>query len=311
MKSTLDENGVQSALQPAGLGAELTLGLTNAMLLAALVIFAVVMACLWLAWRRPVTGRNWWIVVGGVAFPLVVLGALVIGSAVVLRAASGPSGDATVTVEVTGYQYWWDVVHDPNGRALRDANEIWVPVGQKVRIVLKSDDVIHSFWVPKVAGKMDMIPGRVNEMTLVANEAGRFRGQCAEFCGLSHPLMAFEMVAVPPDEYQAYLDRLDRPVAPSEDPLAEGGREVFLAEGCGACHAVRGVSEGTGAGPDLSRLGARASLGAGMWRTNVGNIAGWVADVQDMKPGAKMPSYNLLEGPRLRALSHWLKGLGT
>lgn len=311
MNSTLNETGVQSALSPAGVGAEATLALTVAMLVAAAVIFVAVMACVWLAWRRQVEGHQWWIAVGGIAFPLVALTALVVGSTLVLRAAAGPSDDAALTIEVTGYQYWWDVVYDPEGRALRDANEVWVPVGRKVRVILKSDDVIHSFWVPKVAGKMDMIPGHVNEMTLVATEPGRFRGQCAEFCGLSHPLMAFEMVAAPPEAFADYLDRLGDDAREPEDPRAAGGREVFLKEGCGACHTVRGVTQGTGAGPDLTRVGARASLGAGMWRMNVGNLAGWIADVQDMKPGARMPNYNLLEGPELRALSHWLKGLGT
>lgn len=310
MNSTLGDLGIQSTLEPSGTGAEVTFILTVAMTIAAAVIFVAVMACVWLAWRSQAKGRTWWIVTGGIVAPLVSLSVLFVASALMLRAAAGGEEPARLSIEVTGYQYWWDVRYDPDGRALRDANEIWVPVGVPVRFILKSDDVIHSFWVPRLGGKIDMVPGRVNEFVLKATEEGRFRGQCAEFCGLSHPLMAFEVVAVSESAFGEFLDRLEAPVAAPSTERETAGQAVFLREGCAACHTVRGLAEGSGAGPDLSRLGTRASLGAGMWRMNVGNLAGWVADVQDMKPGANMPSYNLLSGPDLRALAHWLEGLG-
>ncbi|ROU03771.1 cytochrome c oxidase subunit II [Histidinibacterium lentulum] len=306
--STLGVFGAQSSLLPAGEGAAAALGLTNAMTLGGAAIFVIVMAFVWLAWRRQTGGRTWWILGGGVVFPLVVLALLFVASTGVLRAVAGGREDAALTIEVTGHQFWWDVVYDPGGLAIRDANEVVMPVGVPVRIVLKSEDVIHSFWVPKVAGKMDMIPGRVNETVMTATEAGRFRGQCAEFCGLSHPLMAFEMVAVPPDHFRAFLEDLQGDAADVAGPAARG-REVFLEAGCAACHAVRGVAEGARLGPDLTRVGGRAALGAGMWPMNEGSLAGWIADVQDMKPGANMPSYAHLSGPDLRALAQWLGSL--
>jgi len=222
---------------------------------------------------------------------------------------TGEAQPEAPVIEITAYQYWWDVVHHSEGLSLRDANEIVLPLNMAVTLQLKSNDVIHSFWVPSVSGKMDMIPGRINELTITATKEGRFRGQCAEFCGLSHPLMAFEVLVLPVEEYAAYLESLDEDARDAVTPQQRRGKEVFLTSGCTACHAVNGVSENGRLGPDLSRVGARASLGAGMWRMNKGNLAGWIADVGDMKPGAQMPSYNDLSGPDLRAVAAWLESL--
>jgi cytochrome c oxidase subunit 2 len=307
--STLGEFGSQSALLPAGAGARTTLDLTLAMTLAGLAIIVLVMGLTFYAWRARDAGRRWWIWGGGIVFPAIVLAGLFASSTAVLRAIAGTEPPAALTIAVTGHQYWWDVVYDPEGLALRDANEVVVPVGVPVRIELRSEDVIHSFWVPRVAGKMDMIPGRVNATTLTATKAGRFRGQCAEFCGLSHPLMAFEMVAVPPARFRTFLDGLQDGARDAVTAEQTRGREVFLDAGCAACHAVQGVAEGARIGPDLTRVGGRAALGAGMWEMNRGSLAGWIADVQDMKPGAQMPSYEHLSGPDLRALAAWLESL--
>ncbi len=306
--STLDTYGSQTSFSSAGTGADATLVLTTAMSVAAAVIFLLVMGAVWLAWRRDRPGSVWWIWGGGVILPVIALGTLVVASTFTL-AAIGRVDDGAPVIEVTGHQYWWDIVHDPEGRALRDANEIVLPLNIPVTLSLKTEDVIHSFWVPSIAGKMDMVPGRINRMTVTATEAGRFRGQCAEFCGLSHPLMAFEVVVLPQAEYDAYLEDLRSEARDADTAQLARGRDVFLNEGCIACHAIRGVAEGARLGPDLSRIGARATLGAGMWRMNVGNLAGWIADVQDMKPGAQMPSYNHLSGPDLRAVAHYLASL--
>lgn len=307
-ETTLGQFDSQTALTGAGTGAEMTLVLTVVMMVVAVIVFIVVMGIVWWAWRREGPVRPWWVVTGGIALPLVALVSLLIGSSLTLAAITAEEDDAPV-IEVTGYQYWWDVVHDPEGRALRDANEIVLPEGQAVTLRLRSEDVIHSFWVPSISGKMDMIPGRLNELTVTANKVGRFRGQCAEFCGLSHPLMAFEVVVLPPDDYTAYLDTLEDEARDADTAQLVQGRDVFLRAGCPACHAIRGVAEGGQLGPDLTRVGGRGSLGAGMWDMNVGNLAGWIADVQDMKPGAKMPSYNHLSGPDLRAVAHYLASL--
>lgn len=309
MTSTLDQFGSQTTYADAGIGAASTLWLTNGMTLVGLAIFVIVMIATLLAWRSSGGGRNWWIVGGGIVFPLVTLALLTFFSATTLRAITGGTSPDTPVIEVTGHQYWWDVVQDADGRALRDANEIVLPKNVPVTLRLLSDDVIHSFWVPSIAGKMDMIPGRINELTVTATKEGRFRGQCAEFCGLSHPLMAFEVVVLPADAYATYLDGLEDEARDAVTPQERRGKGVFLTSGCIACHAVRGVSETGRLGPDLSRVGARASLGAGMWRMNLGNLAGWIADVGDMKPGAEMPSYNHLSGPDLRAVAVWLESL--
>jgi cytochrome c oxidase subunit 2 len=309
MTSTLDQFGSQTSYAEAGVGAARTLALTNGMTIIGLAIFVFVMAIAVYAWRSKAGGRGWWIVGGGILFPLATLLVLTVVSATILRAITAGTGPDSPVIEVTGHQYWWDVVHDPDNRALRDANEIILPVDTPVTLRLLSDDVIHSFWVPSISGKMDMIPGRINELTVTATKEGRFRGQCAEFCGLSHPLMAFEVVVLSADAYDDYLERLEDSARDAVTPQQRRGMEVFLTAGCTACHTVRGVSENGRLGPDLSRVGARASLGAGMWRMNLGNLAGWIADVGDMKPGAQMPSYNHLSGPDLRAVSAWLESL--
>ncbi len=306
--STLGQFDVQTALTGAGSGAEATLTLTILITVAAAVIFVIVMSFVWFAWRRQTAGHTWWIWVGGVAFPIVALVTLVIGSTYTLAAIGRVDKEAYV-IEVTGHQFWWDVVYDPDGNALRDANEIILPQGVPVTFRLKSDDVIHSYWIPSISGKMDMIPGRVNELTVTATREGRFRGQCAEFCGLSHPLMAFEVKVISPEAFVLFLDSLDEEARDADTLQLVQGREVFVNAGCAACHVVRGVAEVGYVGPDLSRVGGRAAIGAGMWETNVGNLAGWIADVQDMKPGANMPSYNHLSGPDLRALAHYLDSL--
>jgi len=309
MGSTLDQFGSQTTFADAGIGAARTVWLTNSMSIISLVILAFVMLVALFAWRSTGGGRVWWIIGGGIVFPLITLSVLTVASATTLRSITGEAQPEAPVIEITAYQYWWDVVHHSEGRSLRDANEIVLPLNMAVTLQLKSNDVIHSFWVPSVSGKMDMIPGRINELTITATKEGRFRGQCAEFCGLSHPLMAFEVLVLPVEEYAAYLESLDEDARDAVTPQQRRGKEVFLTSGCTACHAVNGVSENGRLGPDLSRVGARASLGAGMWRMNKGNLAGWIADVGDMKPGAQMPSYNDLSGRDLRAVAAWLESL--
>lgn len=306
--STLGLWGAQSSLVTAGSGAEAILPLTIAMTVAFGVVFVLLLALVWLAWRRDRPAGHWWVWSGGIVLPLVSIVVLMAMSTPTLRALVTESDDALV-IEVTGKQFWWDVVYDPDGIALRDANEIVLPRGRPVTFRLLSDNVIHSFWVPSLTGKMDMIPGRVNMLPVLAEKTGRFRGQCAEFCGLSHPRMAFEVVVMEPEAFDRWLQRTQGEARDAARPEIVAGRNVFLDAGCPACHAIRGVAEGARLGPDLTRVGARGSLGGGMWRMNQGTLAGWIADVQDMKPGAQMPSYNHLSGPELRALSAYLASL--
>jgi cytochrome c oxidase subunit II len=189
------------------------------------------------------------------------------------------------------------------------ANEVRLPAGRPIEVLLRSTDVIHSFWIPKLAGKTDMIPGRVNRMVIQAEAPGVFRGQCAEYCGGPHALMAFYAVAMAPGEFEPWLEQEARPARiPKEAFLAEG-RELFLASGCGACHTIRGTPADGQFGPDLTHVGGRLSLGAGILPNNVGTLAGWIADTQHLKPDNLMPSFNIFSGAELRALAAYLESL--
>lgn len=306
--STLDVFGSQSALDPVGLGADLALDLTLAMSIGFGIVFLFVMALVWLAWRRERPAERWWIWSGGIVLPIAAILILMTASTAIL-VASTRADDQALVIDVTGHQFWWDVVYDPEGIAIRDANELVLPAGRAVTIRLRSNDVIHSFWVPSISGKMDMIPGRVNTLTLRPDTPGRYRGQCAEFCGLSHPRMAFEVVVLDPEAFDLWLFETQGEARDAAKPELLNGKQVFIDYGCPACHEIRGVAAGGRLGPDLTRVGGRAALGAGMWRMNQGNLAGWIADVGDMKPGAQMPSYNHLSGPELRAVSAYLASL--
>jgi cytochrome c oxidase subunit 2 len=188
------------------------------------------------------------------------------------------------------------------------ANELRLPAGEPVELLLHADDVIHSFWVPNLAGKMDLIPGRVNRMVIQGDRPGIYRGQCAEYCGLQHSLMAFDVIVLPRSEFDSWVASLAqaRPEPQSAD-LREG-RRLFLTLGCGTCHAVRGLSEAR-LGPDLTQIGSRRSIAAGALPGGIGNIAAWIASAQHLKPGNLMPSYDRLEGPELRALAAYMESL--
>ncbi|QYF87408.1 c-type cytochrome [Brevundimonas sp. PAMC22021] len=261
-------------------------------------------------WRRRVGGeRIVWI--GGLAFPVVVLtGLLIYGLNVTARVTAEPR-PGEMRVRVTGEMWWWRVAYlDDQGReVIQDANEVHIPVGQPVVFELESADVIHSFWVPRLGGKTDMIPGRRNFMRLQADEAGVFGGQCAEYCGGPHALMGFVVVAHEPAAYAQWRAKQAGPaVAPAMPQLARG-QAVFDANGCGACHTVRGTEYNGLAGPDLTHVGARQSIGAGILPNNQGTLAGWISDSQGIKPGNRMPSYPVLTGADLRDVAAYLDSL--
>ena len=258
--------------------------------------------------ERPVN-RNLFLWGGGVALPLLTLTALVPYVMTVGHETRASTAPDRLSVDVTGYLYWWEMSYRrADGSAVASANELRLPVGEPVELFLHADDVIHSFWVPSLAGKTDMIPGRVNRMVIQADRPGVYRGQCAEYCGLQHSLMAFDVIALPRAEFDAWLAG-----AGAARPRAYGaelreGRDLFVSLGCGACHAVRGLSEGR-LGPDLTQVGTRRTIGAGTLPGGVGNIAAWIASAQHLKPGNAMPSYDQLEGPQLRALAAYLESL--
>lgn len=276
------------------------------------VVLAVVLIALGVAlfgprkWKRRVGGeRLVWI--GGLAFPVVVLtGLLIYGLSVTARVSDAPRG-GEMRVRVTGEMWWWRVAYlDDQGREMvQDANEVHIPVGLPVVVELESADVIHSLWVPRLGGKTDMIPGRRNFMRLQADKPGVYAGQCAEYCGGAHALMGFVVVAHAEADFEAWRARQAAPAAPSALP----GAAAFGTSGCGACHTIRGTEANGLAGPDLTHVGSRQTLGAGILPNNQGTMAGWIADSQGIKPGNRMPSYPVLTGRELRDLAAYLDSL--
>lgn len=237
-------------------------------------------------------GTRWiWIGVGISMVPLLVT--LVWTVAVLAQIAPVPR-NPRLTIDVTAQQWWWDANYSgasPDER-FHTANEIHIPVGRPVLLKLASRDVIHSFWVPKLAGKMDLVPGQTNQTWIQANAPGVYRGQCAEFCGLQHAHMAFEIVADPPAQFEKWRSaQLQTAPPPATEAQARG---LALVEyRCSLCHAVRGTSAGSRAAPDLTHLMSRARIAAGTLPNNRAALAGWIEDPQSAKPGALMPAQGL------------------
>lgn len=304
----------QSALHPAGPVADTLLGVTGLLSAGAFVIFTGVMALLWIALRRRPVRANarLWLLGGGLAFPTLVLAALFAYSQwhkPPWRVA--PPKDALV-VGVTARLWWWELRYrDPgSGREIVAANEIHIPVGRPVYFGLASADVIHSFWVPALGGKMDMVPGRIQHLQLQAERAGTWRGQCAEFCGEEHARMALHVVAQAPEAFDAWLAAQAKPADEPSSAQAVRGREAFLANRCNACHTVRGVSEESRLGPDLTHIGSRLSLGAGTLPNDRAHLAEWIAHTQQHKPGARMPSSGeRIDAATLESIAAWLSEL--
>ena len=282
----------------------------------AIVVLGVVVAALWVALfgkerSRQRFGGQTLIWIGGVAFPIVVLTGLLIHGLSLTRSLNGPAPPGAMRVQVTGEMWWWRVSYlDRGGRvALSDANELHIPTGRIVELELRSADVIHSFWVPRLSGKLDMIPGRVNLMKIQADEPGVYGGQCAEYCGGPHALMGFVVVAHEPAAFERLMaGRMDgiRPPAPAHPDLARGA-QLFDTAGCAACHRIAGTSANGMAGPDLTYVGARRTLGAGILPNNRGTLMGWIGDAQAIKPGNRMPPYAVLSADELRALAVYLE----
>jgi cytochrome c oxidase subunit II len=306
--------GVQSVLHPHGPAAERLAMISWVLSGGATAIFVAVMALATFALirqpRRDFFSSSRLIVAGGLIFPTVTLTALLIYTLPAAGILTEPDADAA-EVEVTGYQWWWEVRYrDGNGDvAFVTANEVRLPTGQPLTTRVDTADVIHSFWVPNLAGKIDMIPGRTNELTLQAARPGEFRGQCAEYCGGPHAKMAFYVVAEEPAQYARWFENQKEPARQPEDPLLQRGREVFFSFGCGGCHAIRGTDAVGGLGPDLTHVGSRRTIGAGILDNTIQNLKTWIADSQRIKPDNPMPSFDFIEGEDRHALAAYLKSL--
>lgn len=303
----------QSVLHPAGPDAAIIAQMAWLLFGGGALIFAGVMLLLALGLKRG--GRAvrpmLWIAGGGLAFPVVVLTALLVFSTWRAGQLTAQSSRQALQISVTAKMWWWEVrYHDPaSGKEIVLANELHIPVGRPVYLGLTTSDVIHSFWVPALGGKMDMVPGRVNGLTLQAAQAGVYRGQCAEYCGEQHARMALHVVAEPQQAFDAWLANQLKPAAAPSDALLERGRKAFGEQRCAACHTIRGETAVADLGPDLTHVGSRLYLAAGTLRNHRGAMAGWVADPQAIKPGARMPAVGGMDGDTLNALAAYLEHL--
>ncbi len=225
-----------------------------------------------------------WIYIGSGISVFVLFGMLVY-ALMVLNDTSRLPPKPVLTITVTGYQFWWDVNYED--QRVRTANEIHIPAGVPVLLLLKSADVIHNFWVPALAGKTQMIPGQINRQWIQADEPGIYRGQCTEYCGIQHAHMGFEVVAQTMADFEKWLSRQQKPSIHSS-----AGQHIFIAQ-CAACHTVRGTTAKGIYGPDLTHLLSRRMIAAELASNTPTNLAEWIIHAQQMKPGVRMPDFDL------------------
>lgn len=325
--------GEQSALRGDGTRAEAinenTLVLT---VLGGAVWVIVVVAVLVAAFRRnrekpSVVDRRGiaTVLVAGVILPAVIIVVVTAHSIGVLNRIDPRDADNPLVVEVVGKQFWWEIRY-PDEEVVT-ANEVHIPTGQRVRLNLEAGDVIHSFWVPALTGKMDLIPGETNQTWIETDNPGMYWGQCAEYCGIQHARMRLIVVAHEPDEFAGWLEdqrrpapataEVGEPTEPGEEPeaaadadgeLVARGREVFMSASCVYCHAIAGTEAQGEFGPDLTHMASREYLAAGTVPNTRGHLAGWIVDPQSVKPGSHMPGTDI-RGDDLQALLAFLESL--
>jgi cytochrome c oxidase subunit II len=257
--------------------------------------------------ERPEGGVSWIYV--GVALTTGVLFATMVWTFVTLADTSRPPETPALQVEITGHQWWWEAryLSDDPSQEFTTANEIRIPVGKVVAVKLRTADVIHSFWVPALTGKTDLIPGQQNESWLQAEHEGVYRGQCGEYCGEQHAHMGFEVVASPPDQFEQWRQRQLQSASSNQVASAHDGEAVFTRH-CGICHTVRGTSAGGIVGPDLTHVMSRAKIAAATLPNNPGWLAAWIADPQHIKPGNLMPRMDL-SGPQMAEVRDYVQSL--
>ncbi|OWQ48310.1 cytochrome c oxidase subunit II [Roseateles noduli] len=340
-------------LRPAGPQAEALAGVMNTTLIVCAFAFVFAMVCLaaalWWKGRRPVSTALWlW--GGGLVLPVLVFGGLLLHGERQAYGLDDPSPPGAMRVAVTGHLWWWSMRYEaepasstarnaqgtsaaPDLPAFSTANELRVPVGRPVTLTLASDDVIHSYWVPALGGKVDMVPGRLNRLTFTASQPGVFRGPCSEYCGTQHAAMVLQVVAMPPDEFARWRQAQAAAAPEPVSRQALRGAALFRENGCASCHSVRSTGGGGDAGnagvsgsarqdladapplgPDLTHVASRLWLGAGALRNRdpLGDprtaLRQWIRDVQQVKPGARMPSYKHLSADEIDAIVEFLAG---
>jgi cytochrome c oxidase subunit 2 len=296
--------GAQSPLDPESEPARKIADLWWWMLAASgVVVLGALVLLLW-SWRRrskeglPLLGKDerastGMVVTFGVIIPILSLVALfIVSDVIVIRHTEAPAKASTqMTIEVTARQWFWEVRYP--GTTAVTANEIHIPARARVNAVVRTADVIHSFWVPQLNRKVDAVPGHPNRILLYADKPGRYRGDCAEFCGAQHSHMGLYVYADEPGRFRAWLAAQAQPAREPTSAEERSGRSVFLSEQCASCHTIRGTPARGGIGPDLTHLKSRSTIGALTYPNRKGYLAGWVLDPQHAKPGNKMPGLNL------------------
>lgn len=298
----------EGALDPKSRIAESQLDLFTISLVIATVVAVIVLGLWGWAMFRPRhdgdDGRAFpgtrFVAIGGLALPSVVLLALMV---VTFGFLGSHPDEGDLEIRVTGHRYWWEIEY-PDHDAIT-ANELHIPVGTDVEVILESDDVIHSLWVPELGGKLDLVPGRTNRMVLRADEPGTYRGRCAEFCGLQHARMDFLVMAEEPAAFDEWVAHMAEPAA-AED---EEALRIFEESSCAACHTIRGTAADGQLGPDLTHLAARETIGAAQLENTRDNLTAWIVNSQAIKPGNRMPPILTLDEDELATLVDWLEEL--
>jgi cytochrome c oxidase subunit II len=285
---------------------------------SAIVFLGAVFLLLW-AWRRrdreglPLLGKDerastGLVVLFGVIVPIVSLVALfIVANLVLIKDTEAPAKASTrMTIEVVAHQWFWEVRYP--GTSVVTANEIHIPARTRVNTVVRTADVVHSFWVPQLNRKVDAVPGHPNRLLLYADRPGRYRGDCAELCGLQHSHMGLYVFADDPDDFRTWLATQEQPASEPATPAERAGEDVFLSNQCASCHTIRGTAANGRIGPDLTHLKSRSTIAALTYPNTEGYLTSWVHDPQHAKPGNKMPGLNLSPGD-FRSLLAYLQSL--
>jgi cytochrome c oxidase subunit 2 len=319
-------NGIQNALNPAGPNAASLSNLWWLMFWVCSAVYVLVMIALAIAIRKgrrqtdlspvldisPQTNRRRRnaVISAGIVTTLVLF-VFLIYSFSTGRSLTADLGQKNgLSIEVTARQWWWEVRYNDvdASNIFTTANEIHIPVGVPVLFTLQGGDVIHSFWVPNLAGKKDLIPGKISTQWLQADKPGVYRGQCAEYCGLQHARMAFWIVADPPEQFFAWRQGQTQASVPPSTDSQRRGQQVFLSSSCVMCHTINGTTAGSNFGPNLTHVGSRNTIAAATLSNTREHLARWIVDSQQFKPGNKMPQNNLGQAD-LDALVDYLQSL--
>jgi cytochrome c oxidase subunit 2 len=310
----------QSTLWPAGAGADRIASLAWFLIVLAAGVYAAVLVVMAIAVARNrradltvdlTTRSTRFVLIGGAIIPGLILLTIFVGGMSIMGAFPTPTASHQLTIHVTGHQWWWQVDYDYPELQQRfsGANELHIPVGVPIKVYLTSADVIHSFWVPRLQGKLDLIPGDTNDIRLLAKTPGIYRGQCAEFCGLQHAHMGIVVVADPPAQFKEWATTQLAPGHAPADSMQQLGQRLFVTRTCAICHTVKGTAAAGTVGPDLTHVGGRTTIAAGLVPTTLASLEGWIANAQALKPGAKMPPMTQFSGVELRAIATYVSSL--